>query len=308
MGLLLGQATRRVPLVDRLRAAGRRRGEPATLAEHRRARAIDRRRGRDRQPSPASPPTRRARGSSPGHAGRRVTRERAVVAFATDQSASNRWWTVATCRDYYVAQTPGGSRVIFHTISPLHDGDEGATGPLIADPRRSTPACHRRRYDRAMPVPSIGIRRSPDLVLDALDTVGVRGDGRLITLGSCGTASTRDARRRPAGRREVLPERGDGQIAGHAFVRSLADAGAVGAPRQIVGRTLHVHAGFLAIYDKCGGRPRARPRRSARMARALLGRLHAVGAADFAAPCSTPRPSTAPRDCLLASDSAARTA
>ena len=69
---------------------------------------------------------------------------------------------------------------------------------------------------------------TPDLVLDALDTVGVRGDGRLIALGSYENRVYQvmldDGP--PVVAKFYRPGRwSDGQIGEeHAFVRSLADA------------------------------------------------------------------------------------
>src|SRR6185436_6884808 len=91
---------------------------------------------------------------------------------------------------------------------------------------------------------------TPDLVLDALDTVGVRGDGRLIALGSYENRVY-----------QAMLDDGPPVVAQfaeeHAFVRELADAEVPSVPpRDIGGRTLHAHAGFrFAVYDKRGGRP-----------------------------------------------------
>ena len=69
---------------------------------------------------------------------------------------------------------------------------------------------------------------TPDLVLDALDTVGVRGDGRLIALGSYENrvyqAMLDDGP--PVVAKFYRPNRwSDAEIAEeHAFVRALADA------------------------------------------------------------------------------------
>ena len=151
---------------------------------------------------------------------------------------------------------------------------------------------------------------TPDLVLDALDTVGLRGDGRLIALGSYENRVYQAMLDEgpPVVVKFYRPGRwSDGQIAEeHAFVRALADAEVPSVPpREIGGRTLHVHGGFrFAVYDKCGGRPPELDRDAVlEWLGRFLGRLHAVGAsARF-----EERPAldvasfgTAPRDYLLA--------
>ena len=151
---------------------------------------------------------------------------------------------------------------------------------------------------------------TPDLVLDALDTVGLRGDGRLIALGSYENRVYQAMLDEgpPVVVKFYRPGRwSDGQIAEeHAFVRALADAEVPSVPpREIGGRTLHVHGGFrFAVYDKCGGRPPELDRDDVlEWLGRFLGRLHAVGAsARF-----EERPAldvasfgTAPRDYLLA--------
>ncbi len=127
---------------------------------------------------------------------------------------------------------------------------------------------------------------TPDLVLDALDAVGVRGDGRLIALGSYENrvyqAMVDDGP--PVVAKFYRPGRwSDAQIGEeHAFVRALAEAEVPSVPpRAIDGRTLHVHRGFrFAVYDKCGGRAPELDRDDVlEWLGRFLGRLHAVGAA-----------------------------
>jgi len=161
------------------------------------------------------------------------------------------------------------------------------------------------------PSPHAYASLTPDLVLDALDTVGVRGDGRLIALGSYENrvyqAMLDDGP--PVVAKFYRPGRwSDAQIAEeHAFVRELADAEVPSVPpRDIGGRTLHAHAGFrFAVYDKRGGRPPELDRDEVlEWIGRFLGRLHAVGAQQrFAArPALDPGTfGTVPRDYLLAS-------
>jgi Ser/Thr protein kinase RdoA (MazF antagonist) len=126
---------------------------------------------------------------------------------------------------------------------------------------------------------------TPDLVLDALETVGVRGDGRLIALGSYENRVYQvmldDGP--PVVAKFYRPGRWtDAQIGEeHVFVRALADAEVPSVPpREHGGRTLHLHAGFrFAVYDKCGGRPPELDRDDVlEWLGRFLGRLHAVGA------------------------------
>jgi Ser/Thr protein kinase RdoA (MazF antagonist) len=150
---------------------------------------------------------------------------------------------------------------------------------------------------------------TPDLVLDALDTVGVRGDGRLIALGSYENRVYQVMLddEPPVVAKFYRPGRWtDAQIAEeHAFVGELAEAEVPSVPpREIGGRTLHLHEGFrFAVYDKCGGRAPELDRDDViEWIGRFLGRLHAVGASGrFAA-----RPAldvehfgTAPRRFLL---------
>ena len=153
---------------------------------------------------------------------------------------------------------------------------------------------------------------TPDLVLDALDTVGVRGDGRLLALGSYENrvyqAMVDDGP--PVVAKFYRPGRwSDGEIAEeHAFVRELDEAEVPSVPpREIGGRTLHLHEGFrFAVYDKCGGRaPELDRDEVLEWIGRFLGRLHVVGGAGrFGS-----RPAlgvesfgVAPREFLLASD------
>jgi len=126
---------------------------------------------------------------------------------------------------------------------------------------------------------------TPDLVLDAVDAIGVRGDGRLIALGSYENRVYQvmldDGP--PVVAKFYRPGRwSDAQIAEeHAFVRELADAEVPSVPpRAFGGRTLHEHGGFrYAVYDKRGGRaPELDRDEVLEWIGRFLGRLHAVGA------------------------------
>ena len=126
---------------------------------------------------------------------------------------------------------------------------------------------------------------TPDLVLDALDTVGLRGDGRLMALSSYenrvyqvqledGTAVVakfyRPGRWSDA---QILEE--------HAFSRELmaAEIPAIG-PLDLVGSTLHHFDGFaFSVSPRRGGRPPEldNPEVLEWIGR-FLARIHTVGA------------------------------
>jgi Ser/Thr protein kinase RdoA (MazF antagonist) len=125
----------------------------------------------------------------------------------------------------------------------------------------------------------------PEIVLDALDGVGFRGDGRFIALNSYENRVY-----------QVFMEEGpavvakfyrparwtDAQIAEeHAFVAELAEQEIpVVAPLAVDGRTLHEHAGFrFAVYPRRGGRaPELDDPATLEWIGRFIGRIHAVGA------------------------------
>ena len=126
---------------------------------------------------------------------------------------------------------------------------------------------------------------TPDAVLDALDTVGVRGDGRLLALGSYENRVYQVWRDDdpPVVTKFYRPERwSDAAILEeHAFVAELAEREIpVVAPLPHRGRTLHVHAGYrFAVYPRRGGRAPEleRPQVLEWLGR-FLARIHAAGA------------------------------
>jgi Ser/Thr protein kinase RdoA (MazF antagonist) len=152
---------------------------------------------------------------------------------------------------------------------------------------------------------------TPDCVLDALDSVGVRGDGRLLALNSYENRVYQVWRDEgsPVVVKFYRPARWtDAQILEeHAFVRDLVEREipAVAALGFDGGRTLHTYSGFrFAVYPRCGGRaPELGDRATLEWMGRFLGRIHAVGAiAAF-----VHRPAldadtfgTAPREWLLA--------
>src|SRR3954469_11874419 len=125
---------------------------------------------------------------------------------------------------------------------------------------------------------------TPDCVQDALESIGYRGDGRLLTLNSYENRVY-----------QVWLEEGPPLVAKfyrparwsdaaiheeHAFVAALADAEIpVVAPiAGSDGETLHRHGGFrFAVYPKRGGRaPELEDRNTLEWLGRFLGRLHAV--------------------------------
>jgi len=130
---------------------------------------------------------------------------------------------------------------------------------------------------------------TPDVVLDALGSVGLTGDGRLLALNSYenrvyqvwlepepqAPASVVTKFYRP-GRwtdAQILEE--------HAFVLELAEREIpVVAPLAIGGATLHEFGGFrFAVYPRRGGRtPELEDRDTLEWMGRFIGRIHAVGA------------------------------
>jgi Ser/Thr protein kinase RdoA (MazF antagonist) len=131
---------------------------------------------------------------------------------------------------------------------------------------------------------------TPDRALDALDSTGLKADGRLLALNSYENRvyqmGVEDAQ--PVVVKFYRPERwSDAAILEeHAYTLELAQAEIpVVAPLILNGATLHTHAGFrFAVYPKQGGRmPEFDRADTLQWMGRFLGRIHAVGArADFA--------------------------
>ncbi|HSC99261.1 MAG TPA: serine/threonine protein kinase [Casimicrobiaceae bacterium] len=127
---------------------------------------------------------------------------------------------------------------------------------------------------------------TPDRVLDALESVGIRGDGRMLPLGSYENRVYQVWRENalPVVTKFYRPGRwSDDQILEeHAFVDQLAAQEIpVVAPLVLEGRTLHGFADFrFAVYPRRGGRaPELEQRGTLEQLGRFIGRLHAVGAA-----------------------------
>ena len=133
------------------------------------------------------------------------------------------------------------------------------------------------------PKPYAGL--TPDLVLDALDAVGIRGDGRLLALNSfenrvyqvwCDDAP-------PVVVKFYRPGRwSDRQIAEeHDLVVDLADAGVPAVPPLAIGGAhLFAHQGFrYAVFARHGGRaPELERDDVLESLGRFLARMHTVGA------------------------------
>ena len=127
---------------------------------------------------------------------------------------------------------------------------------------------------------------TPDVVLDALSSIGLRPDGRLLGLNSYENrvyqAWMEDAE--PLVAKFYRPERWtDAQILEeHAFALELAAREIpVVAPVATAGRTLHVFGGFrFAVYPRRGGRPpELEDPKVLEWIGRFIGRIHAAGAA-----------------------------
>ena len=126
---------------------------------------------------------------------------------------------------------------------------------------------------------------TPDVALDALDSTGLRADGRLLALNSYENRvyqmGVEDAA--PVVVKFYRPERwrDDAILEEHAFTAELAAREIpVVAPLTLNGATLHRHAGFrFAVYPKQGGRmPEFDRADTLEWMGRFLGRIHAVGA------------------------------
>lgn len=125
---------------------------------------------------------------------------------------------------------------------------------------------------------------TPDFVLDALDTVGMRGDGRLLALNSYENrvylAGVEDAK--PVVVKFYRPDRwSDAAILEeHGFSRELAEAEVPAvAPLAFEGRTLNPCGGLrFAVFPLRGGRaPELDDPDVLEWIGRFLGRIHAVG-------------------------------
>jgi Ser/Thr protein kinase RdoA (MazF antagonist) len=128
---------------------------------------------------------------------------------------------------------------------------------------------------------------TPDAVLDALDSIGLCGDGRLLALNSYENrvyqAGMDDAP--PLVAKFYRPARwSDAAILEeHAFVATLAEREIPVVPAlEINGHTLHTFNGFrFSVFAKHGGRaPELDNRDTLEWMGRFIGRIHAVGALE----------------------------
>jgi Ser/Thr protein kinase RdoA (MazF antagonist) len=151
---------------------------------------------------------------------------------------------------------------------------------------------------------------NPECVLDALDTVGLRGDGRLLALNSYENRVYQVGMEEgaPVVVKFYRPERwSDAAILEeHAFVQELVEREVPVVPALTLGgSTLHSFGGFkFAVFARRGGRaPELDDPRTLEWIGRFIGRIHAVGALSVfrERPALTPETfGRAPRDYLLA--------
>ncbi len=129
-------------------------------------------------------------------------------------------------------------------------------------------------------------RLDPAMVLDALDSVGLYGDGRLLALNSYENRVYRAGCEEgpPVVVKFYRPGRwSDAAILEeHAFVAELAAQEVPVVPAlELQGRSLHEHAGFrFAVFPSRGGRaPELSDPQTLEWIGRFIGRIHAVGAA-----------------------------
>jgi Ser/Thr protein kinase RdoA (MazF antagonist) len=127
---------------------------------------------------------------------------------------------------------------------------------------------------------------SPDLVLDALDSVELRGDGRLLALNSYENRVYQVGMEEgpPVVVKFYRPQRwSEAQILEeHVFAQQLADAEIPVVPALALadGQTLQHHAGFrFAVFRRHGGRaPELDDPDTLEWMGRFIGRIHAIGA------------------------------
>jgi Ser/Thr protein kinase RdoA (MazF antagonist) len=126
---------------------------------------------------------------------------------------------------------------------------------------------------------------TPDRILDALDSVGIRGDGRLLALNSFENRVYQVWREdaAPVVAKFYRPGRwpDDAILEEHRFVGELeaAEVPAV-APLALDGRTLHAFEGFrFAVFPRHGGRaPELEQAGTLEQLGRYIARIHTVGA------------------------------
>jgi len=130
-------------------------------------------------------------------------------------------------------------------------------------------------------------RLDPQTVLDALESVGLYGDGRLIALNSYENRVYQVGMEEgpPVVVKFYRPERwsDDAILEEHAFVAELAEQEIPAVPPSVIdGRTLNEAAGYrFAVFPRRGGRaPELGDSAALDWIGRFIGRIHAVGAAQ----------------------------
>jgi Ser/Thr protein kinase RdoA (MazF antagonist) len=125
----------------------------------------------------------------------------------------------------------------------------------------------------------------PDCVLNALESVGFRSDGRLLALNSYENRVYQIGMEEsaPVVAKFYRPERWTDAaiLEEHAFVQELAEREIPVVPALVLnGKTLHNFEGFrFAVFPKHGGRaPELENRLTLEWMGRFLGRIHAIGA------------------------------
>jgi Ser/Thr protein kinase RdoA (MazF antagonist) len=128
---------------------------------------------------------------------------------------------------------------------------------------------------------------TPDRILDALDSVGIRGDGRLLALNSFENRVYQVWREDapPVVAKFYRPARWSDEaiLEEHAFVAELAAAEVPAvAPLALEGRTLHAFEGFrFAVFPRHGGRaPELEQGGTLEQLGRYIARIHTVGASQ----------------------------
>jgi Ser/Thr protein kinase RdoA (MazF antagonist) len=128
---------------------------------------------------------------------------------------------------------------------------------------------------------------TPDLVLDALDQVGLHSDGRLLALNSYENRVYQIGMEQapPLVAKFYRPARWTDAaiLEEHRFVDALAEREIPVVPAMAVaGHTLHAFAGFrFAVFPRHGGRaPELEDRATLEWMGRFIGRIHAVGALE----------------------------
>jgi Ser/Thr protein kinase RdoA (MazF antagonist) len=155
-------------------------------------------------------------------------------------------------------------------------------------------------------------RLDPDNVLDAVESVGLRGDGRLLALNSYENRVYQVGREEgaPVVVKFYRPGRWSAAqiLEEHAFVAELAEREVPVVPASVLGgKTLHEFDGFLfAVFPSRGGRaPELSDPKTLEWMGRFIGRIHALGATEpyRERPAIDPRTfGRQPRDYLLEND------